>query len=239
MNKNDKSRMRNGIVFCTILAVLIGVIIAVTSLKNSHPASREGVEIPAPFKAVPDAAPIQKPGPIHDEARVTTKPSRAVQPSSPALPAPPSARQLLAEMAELSGANGPITPEKAEKFKQNLAELIRQGASSVPAIRELLAKNQDSYYADISGGDQLGYSSLRASLFDALKQIGGPEAQATMLETLHTSALPAELLELAKNLEQAAPGQYRDQILNAAREAATMASANQLGSNVEVAAQLI
>jgi len=139
----------------------------------------------------------------------------------------------MAELAEI-GTRGPIAREQAETFKKNLQELVRQGAASVPAIREFLAKNLDTYYAGVGGGEELGYSSFRASLFDALKQIGGPEAQAAMLEAIQTTALPAELLELAKNLDQEAPGQYRGQILNAAQTALKMATANQLGSDVEL-----
>jgi hypothetical protein len=145
-----------------------------------------------------------------------------------------SARQLVAELTELSGLHGPVTPEQAEKFKATLAELIRRGSSSVSAIREFLDKNLDTDFGQVNGGDQLSYSSLRAALFDVLRQIGGPEAQVAMLQTLQTSAVPAELLELAKNLENEAPGQYRDQILRAARETLDMAQANQLGTNVEV-----
>jgi len=145
-----------------------------------------------------------------------------------------SPEQLVAELAELSSAQGPITKEQAERFKQILAELVRHGGTAVPAIQAYLDKNLDSDYSKLDGGDQLSYSSLRASLFDTLKQIGGPEAQTAMVEVLQTTAVPAEVLELAKDLEQQAPGQYRDQIVTAAREALNMASANQLGSNVEV-----
>jgi hypothetical protein len=140
----------------------------------------------------------------------------------------------MAELTELSGMTGPLTREQAEKFKQDLAELVTQGAASVPAIQAFLAKNVEFNYAELNGGDQLGYSSFRASLFDTLKQIGGPEAQAAMVQALQTTALPTEMLELAKNLDQDAPGQYREQMLSAARDAITMASANQLGTNVEV-----
>jgi hypothetical protein len=140
----------------------------------------------------------------------------------------------VAELVELSALPGPLTKEQAEKLKQNLDELIRQGASSVPAIREFLEKNIEYDFADISGGDQLGYSTLRASLFDALRQIGGPEAQAATLQVLQTTASPAELLELAKNLQTESPGLYRDQILTSAREALTLASTGQLGTNTEL-----
>ena len=163
--------------------------------------------------------------------------SPAVQSPAPVAPASasrPSPAELVESLAQLGGAEGPITAEQAGRFKQTLAELVGRGASSVPAIREYLGKNLDTAYSEISGGDQLGYSSLRAGLIDALKQIGGPEGQAAMAQVMQTTAVPAELLALAGNLEQQAPGEYREQILNGAQEALNMASANQLGTNVEV-----
>jgi len=142
-------------------------------------------------------------------------------------------QELIAEILEISSAEGPITADKAEKFKRNLEELIKQGAASVPAIRELLDKKIEYDFADVAGGEQMGYASLRASLIDALKQIGGPDAQEAMVQVLQTSALPAELLTIANNLDQDAPGQYRDQILNAARESLAIAATNQY-ANVEL-----
>ena len=138
------------------------------------------------------------------------------------------------ELAQISSSPGPLTNEQAAKFKQTLAELVRQGSSSVPAIAEFLARNLDADFLDFQGGGESSSTSLRASLFSALKQIGGPEAQAAMVQTLQTTALPIEVLELAKNLEQEAPGLYRDQILGAAHDALALASANQFGSEVEV-----
>jgi hypothetical protein len=150
---------------------------------------------------------------------------------------PPNARtpqQLVAEILEISSAEGPITAEKATQFKRNLEELIKRGAVSVPAIRELLDKKIEYDFMDVAGGEQIGYASLRASLIDALKQIGGPDAQEAMVQVLQTSALPSELLEIAKNLDQEAPGIYREQILNAARESLAIAATNQLVANLEL-----
>src|ERR1051325_455355 len=130
---------------------------------------------------------------------------------------PPNARtpqQLVAEILEISSAEGPITAEKAAQFKRNLEELIKRGAVSVPAIRELLDKKIEYDFMDVAGGEQIGYASLRASLIDALKQIGGPDAQEAMV--------------------QEAPGIYREQILNAARESLAIAATNQLVANLEL-----
>jgi len=155
--------------------------------------------------------------------------------AQPASPQPPrSARQIMAQLMELSESRGPITKEQAEQFKGNLEELVRQGAASVPAIREFLQKNVDTDFAQIAGADQLGYSSFRAALFDTLKQIGGVESQTAMVEALQTTAVPAELLELSKDLDQTATGLYRAQILKAAHQVLDMASAHQLGGDVEL-----
>ncbi|EEF61846.1 hypothetical protein [Pedosphaera parvula] len=223
---------RSGVLPGAILfaVVIIGVILAFksfTSAPKPEPlapvASVPEVKTHPALKATPSWANFPAPSPVAVPA-----PAMAVQPE------PRSPAQLVDELTELSGTRGPITKEQAERFKEILAELVQQGASAVPAIQDSLNKNANADYAEMAGGDQLGYSSLRASLIDTLKQIGGPEAQAATLQTLQTTAVPSEVLELAKNLEQQSPGQFRDQILNAAQEALDMASANQLGTNVEV-----
>jgi hypothetical protein len=177
---------------------------------------------------VPDAEPVRE----HFR-----RPTPSTQPATNQLAAAPqtarTSQQLIAEILDISSTEGPITPDKAERFKRNLEELIRQGSAAVPAIRELLEKKIEYGFVDVTGGDQLGYASLRASLIDALKQIGGPEAQGAMVQVLQTSALPSELLAIANNLDQDAPGQYREQILNAARESLAIAATNQY-ANVEL-----
>jgi len=215
-----------------LASVLVLSLVAFRSSKSSAhtSAASESVsvasDIPMPPE-VPDAEAAREkfPRPIPPAHSATNEP---VVPATARTP-----QQLVAELLEISAADGPITPEKAEKFKRNLEELIRQGAASVPAIRELLDKKIEYDFADVSGGEQMGYASLRASMIDALKQIGGPESQEAMVQVLQTSALPSELLEIAKNLDQEAPGLYHNQILNAARESLAIAATNQY-ANVEL-----
>jgi hypothetical protein len=106
----------------------------------------------------------------------------------------------------------------------------------VPAIREFLERNQDLRFDGVNGGDLTGHPSLRAGLFDALQQIGGPEALELSLQTLRTTADPLEIALLARNMEQQAPGQYRQEALNAARE--TLALAVQDRPNIRDVAPL-
>jgi hypothetical protein len=215
-----------------LASVLVLSLVAFRSSKSS-------AHTPVPSESGSVASDIPTPPELPDAESAREKFRRPIpsahsatnEPVAPATPRTP--QQLVAELLEISAADAPITPEKAEKFKRNLEELIRQGAASVPAIRELLDKKIEYDFADISGGEQMGYVSLRASMIDALKQIGGPEAQEAMVQVLQTSALPSELLEIAKNLDQEAPGLYHDQILNAARESLAIAATNQY-ANVEL-----
>jgi hypothetical protein len=56
-------------------------------------------------------------------------------------------------------------------------------------------------------------------LFDTLKQIGGDQAIAVSLEQLIGNQDPAEIAMLARNLEEAAPGVYRDEAVRVASDA--------------------
>jgi hypothetical protein len=94
----------------------------------------------------------------------------------------------------------------------------------VPALKAFLDQNVD-YPFSREASQNLGYSSTRMAALDALRQIGGPESAAVMEEILGKTAEPREIAALARNLEESAPGQYRDRALAAARQAlATAAS---------------
>jgi hypothetical protein len=230
-------------------AALLTAIVALTRLtpqRIPQPQSGGSSLVAASDVSPPDNRIAEATTPARDSSALPARDIPTVPPaqpppdppadSTPVSPAPADAAQLVAALQEIGpkAPGVPITPEQADKFKQDLAGLVRQGPAAVPAIRDFLARNIDSDFAKFEGGDLLGFSSLRASLFDALEQIGGPDGQAAMVQALKTTAVPAEILELAKDLEGQAPGQYNDEIVNAAREAVEMSAANQLGSNVEV-----
>jgi hypothetical protein len=226
---------RKGIIIGSIALAVVPIVwfVVLKAPKSSPPAPFESSN----SRSVADSETTTPAVPIIARAHDNFAPTLALKTAKPEPTAPPTTartpQQLIAELLEISAIDGPITADKGEKFKRNLEELIKQGAASIPAIRELLDKKIEYDFADVSGAEQIGYASLRASMIDALKQIGGPEAQEAMVQVLQTSALPSELLEIAKNLDQDAPGQYRDQILNAARESLAIAATNQY-ANVEL-----
>src|SRR5437867_5727118 len=142
-----------------------------------------------------------------------TFPSVRVPPELPASAIP--SRQLISSIAQ---PDQPLTRERAAEIKQNIAQIISQGPAAIPAIAQFLEKAQDLSFANSNGQSPVGYDSLRAALFDSLRQIGGAEAEAVLLNVLRTTADPAEVALLARNLEGLAPGQYRSDVLNATRE---------------------
>src|SRR5262245_19954849 len=180
----------------------------------------------------PQESPVQKQSRMPERER---RAAPAMSHGSPALatstsepPDPNKVRLWVSSLVALDLKSGSISADQAASWKQNLRQLITAGPVSVPAIREFLARNQDIDLYAVPGGKQLGYDTTRQALFGALAQIGGPEAEGLLLETLHTTADPGELAALAKNLDALAPGQYRDQLLSAAKETLQMASNGQL-----------
>ncbi|HEV8540790.1 MAG TPA: hypothetical protein VGR78_00220 [Verrucomicrobiae bacterium] len=120
-----------------------------------------------------------------------------------------------------------MTLEQVAEWKENLQKLVQQGPQMVPAIADFLKKNQDIDFG-ASGKQALGYSSARRAMFDALAQIGGPEASGALTQVLQDSADPHEISALADALAKAAPGQHTAEVLQAAHDVLGMAAGGKL-----------
>lgn len=127
------------------------------------------------------------------------------------------ARALVDYVAAIDLSQGVVTAEQANLWKEGLARLVNEGARALPAIRELLLRDADVSFANITNGQLLGVASLRSAMLDSLWQIGGPESLNLALEILQTTSRPDEVARLARDLEALAPGQYRDASVSAAR----------------------
>jgi hypothetical protein len=150
--------------------------------------------------------------------------------TTPAVPKPepsPYTRSLVKALAEIDLKNGPMTPEKAEAWKAALAQLKQQGAAGVPAILEYMEKNTDISFDALGVSKDLGSSSVRMALLESLGSLGS-EGIAPSLQVLQTTTDPREIAYLAGSLDAAAPEQYRQEILRAARDTIGMAGENKL-----------
>ena len=159
------------------------------------------------------------------------KPGLAASGASPqAVAASPVVQKLLTGITQFN-SGGAVTQQRAEELKRSFKQLAEQGAAAVPAIREYFERLQDIDLDAIGAGKLVGYSSVRIGLLDTLAQIGGTEVLGVFQQTLQTTADPAEIAVLARHLDSLAPGQYREEALNAAREAlAQAATGQQLGT---------
>ncbi len=233
------------------MPVLIGIAVVVLAagafvfakMRGSKPEPAPAVETAG--QTIPERKPRERRTQVAEEptesaapaAVAVTAPSspapRPAAPIAPIVPAgpPPSAetRRLVSDLANLDLKTTPLTPELAAAFKNNLQQLVQNGAASVPAITEFLALNKDVAFDGTPGAaDALGFSSLRLSLLEALGAIGGPESIALSAQTLQSTTDPREIALLASSLERQAPEQYREAALAAARNALAAAASGQL-----------
>ncbi len=146
-------------------------------------------------------------------------------------PVDPAIGALATGLKYLGGTNT-VSEASVAAWQTNFAKLLQNGAAAVPALRAFLADKTD-YAFNQQAWQATGYPSARVAAIDALRQIGGPEAIAAMQELLSTTQSPRDIAVLARNLDGADPGQYREQALAAARNALQAAASG--NSAVDVA----
>lgn len=128
---------------------------------------------------------------------------------------------------------GKITAEAAMVWDEKLAALVGLGPQAVPGIRGFLA-DKNAFEWNAAAQKVLGYRSGREALIDALRKIGGEEAERAMVLTLGETSDPREIGLLAKNLELLAPGRYQPEALEAAKRTLAL-DPSMLATGFEVA----
>ena len=200
-----------------LLAVLCPIMMTQTGVVSQQVAPQETVPVNAvdqpALRGQANPSSISRPAPAQSGRLV-----HSVEPK-------PEILQLVDGLVKLQPENGVLTDEFAKGWKQNLRQLIQQGPAAIPAMQDFLARNLDYAFGD-SGRQFLGYSSARVAMFDALAQIGGPEAVAALSGVLQTTADPREIALLAQKLEQLEPQQHQAEVLNAARQALALAGSH-------------
>jgi len=155
--------------------------------------------------------------------------------AAPSVPAPPPVALaatvdptmgvLVTSLSKLSGTNVALTSEAAAAWRTNFMELVRNSSAAIPAIRAFLDQKVDYPFSQ-EVWQTIGYSSTRLAAIDALRQIGGVDAVGAMQSLLGTTQTPKEIAVLARNLEDASPGQYRGEALAVARSGLASALAS-------------
>lgn len=114
----------------------------------------------------------------------------------------------------------------------HLEQLLENGESAIPAIRDFLALNQDVVFlrpASSSGGmafpgaatepnDATAPETLRLGLIEVLSLMNHPLAEAALVDVLKVTGSTEEIIHLAGKLDALAAGKYHAEIASAARE---------------------
>ena len=137
-------------------------------------------------------------------------------------------QELVARLLTLISNQVPTSVEQAVEVKTALTELAKLGTAALPGIRDLLARNFDLQFASGEAVQAAGHPTLRLGLLDVLGRVGGSEAIALAAETLKTTPYPVEITKLMSILESAAPGEYRQAAIEAARDALVLANEGEL-----------
>lgn len=226
MQRLISSRKLPALVGVAFLALAVGF--GLKALRGPTPAPPTSVQSVA-SEEPSGAAPAANCAADHSEPVQSVAAQPRIEPS-------PYTRQLVAGLTNLDLSQGPLTPEQAEQWKKTFQALVAQGAEAVPAICEFIEQNQEVDFGAIGGIGLLGQTSMRSALINALGQIGGPEATGALLGMLQSTPLPSEIAQLGQVLDQQAPGEHRQETINAVNEVLNMASSGELPADWDVAA---
>jgi hypothetical protein len=144
----------------------------------------------------------------------------------------PEAAGIVVRLCEIASASVPANARTLRRAVYCLEQLVDIGPDAVPAIHDYLGRFEDLDLdvAAISQGRRGGAGrgrlpaefvlppTVRFGLFDALRQIGGVQAEAALADAMARTGRGIELAYLARTLQEIAPGKYRDPAVAAARE---------------------
>ena len=167
---------------------------------------------------------------LETELRAAQKPARVATVVQPQIETElkASSREILDSLKKLRASSN--DPKTARRILHHLETLIDMGNSALPVIREFLARNEEVFYESSlpsssksakDGKIQIDFvfpPSLRFGLLDAVRQIGGDDAEKLLAEVLSTTGRGVEVGYLARVLQEMAPNKYRDLALSIARD---------------------
>ena len=153
----------------------------------------------------------------------------AVSASTP-IGSPQVARQMIEQLLRVDPHQSVMTAEQAGRFNQMFDRLREQGSAAIPAIAEFLSRNEDVRFDAVSGGQQVGFASVRLGLIDTLDKVGGTEAAEVAVGTLTATGEPVEIAWLTRLLERQSPEQYRANELATVSELLEQLNSGQLKS---------
>jgi hypothetical protein len=158
-----------------------------------------------------------------ERANLAVAPVTAAPVQAPRRPTP---EEIVAHLRALRSTPGsPLRQQRAAVYW--LEELAQTGPAAWPAIRQFLAAYEDieldtTFLQGRAARDRIPLEfavppSLRLGMFEVVRRIGGPDAYAILAASLAATGRGIEVSYLAAALQEMAPNQYRDKIVEVAR----------------------
>ena len=199
--------------------LILGILLAFL-LARLRPRSGD----PAVAVAVDDA------GGVATEPGVETGPRGAKdKPSSSdpdgdgaALPPTVQAQRLIARLSSVRLVEGKATEDAVNAFRGDLLRLESLDVAALPAMEEFFDRREDVRYDTGPGTNIVGIPSLRIALMQLLLDISAPANEEFQGRLLTKVADPEEVVLLTRQLEIAVPGQFRNEIVDAAKASLQM-----------------
>ena len=182
----------------------------------------------APSSATGNASSLLSDVPIRAGKQTASNASSPVKARVERVTDEPSRRDPEFLVNALSHTPKRLSTEDLDQLDHDLRSLVALGVEAIPSIRDYLNEFEDIPLTSSDLEKPAPYPSLRLALLDVLRQIGGPEAIEVELEVLEQTTEPREIAFLGAALEEQAPGQYIDKLLNSAFEVLGMAVEKQL-----------
>jgi hypothetical protein len=219
MNQLSKEQTMKTIKLVLLMVITGGLGFGAALLWMNHqPSTSRGGDAEVPPAVAADETVTQPRLPVVAEG----SPKIAAEPVTPQVKRSP--QELLDELFTIQVAPGPGQARAQYRIMSLLDQLAQAGSSALLAIRQFLDSNRDVAYAEAGGNNGRNGSrnallppSLRFGVFDVVRQIGGPDAEQVLADSLTNTGRGAELAYLSQLLEGASPGKYRDVALLAAR----------------------
>lgn len=138
------------------------------------------------------------------------------------LPPGEKARRLIQRLSVQRFVEGRTTEDAVNAFRHDLLKLEGMDAAALPAMEEFFDRRENVRYDTGPGTNVVGIPSLRIALMQLLLDFSAPANEEFQGRLLTTVSDPEEVALLAKQLEIAVPGQYRDAIVEAAKASLAM-----------------
>lgn len=215
----------------TVAAVLLaaGIAFALAAVLVSRHQSARHIATLEAHRVAWDAEKAELQAALEAAKRQALAPGPAL--TAPSLPDPGGARlspaDIVARLIELASGPSARTPTGQRQIIYWLEELVGRGQTALPAVSEFLERYEDLEVdpgpfvgrgtRDRLPGDFSTPPSLRFAFFDAVRRIGGAEAERILARALSQTGRGVEVAYLTRILHEMAPGRFRAQALAVAQ----------------------